>query len=166
MKKLVLCALVLLGMASLCKGDTIMIDNYESYANTLALRAAYPSTANVTLTLSTTEYHSGGKSMFYEYDNGKDPWFAKAERQIARDLLKLSTPVRLEDFASLADLSELKAFKTLELLFRTNYKDPTDKFAADALYYNSQYLNELEALPIITLEGANVSGGGGLSRRS
>ncbi|OPZ10339.1 MAG: hypothetical protein BWZ07_02709 [Alphaproteobacteria bacterium ADurb.BinA280] len=95
-----------------------------------------------------------------------DPWFAKAERQISRDLLKLSTPVRLEDFASLADLSELKAFKTLELLFRTNYKDPTDKFAADALYYNSQYLNELEALPIITLEGANVSGGGGLSRRS
>lgn len=95
-----------------------------------------------------------------------DPWFTKAERQIARDLLKLSTPVRLEDFASLADLSELKAFKTLELLFRTNYKDPTDKFAADALYYNSQYLNELEALPIITLEGANVSGGGGLSRRS
>jgi len=95
-----------------------------------------------------------------------DPWFRDAEADIVRDLRKLSQPVRLEDFADLADLSQLKVFKTLELLFRTNYKDPTDKFAADALFYNSQYLNELESLPIITIDGANVSGGGGLSRRS
>lgn len=83
MKKLVLCALVLLGMASLCKGATIMIDDFESYPSSLALRAAYPATANVTLTLSTTEYHSGGKSMFYEYNNGAQPLYAKAEHQVA-----------------------------------------------------------------------------------
>jgi len=95
-----------------------------------------------------------------------DPWFLDAEADIVRDLKKLSSPVRLEDFSNLGDLTQVKVFKTLELLFRTNSKDPTDKFAADALFYNGQYLNELEALPIMTVDGANISGGGGLSRRS
>lgn len=95
-----------------------------------------------------------------------DPWFMAAESDIVRDLRKLSQPVTLDDFATLGDLSQLKVFKTLELLFRTNSKDPTDKFAADAVRFNADYLNELEALPIITIDGANVSGGGGLSRRS
>ena len=95
-----------------------------------------------------------------------DPWFADAESDIVRDLKKMSTPLRLEDFANIGDLTQLKVFKTLELLFRTNSKDPTDKFTADAIRFNADYMNELEALPIITLEGANVSGGVGISRRS
>ena len=95
-----------------------------------------------------------------------DIWFARAERRIVTDLQKMSTPVSLDDFADLSDLSELKAYKTLELLFRTNIKDPTDVFTMQANQYCSEYIGELEALPIKTVEGANISGGIGISRRS
>ena len=95
-----------------------------------------------------------------------DPWFQNAEDTIARDLRKMSPPIRFDDFADLSELSQLKASKTLELLFRSNIKDPTDVFAMQANQYCTEYLGELEALPITTIEGASITGGGGISRRS
>lgn len=94
-----------------------------------------------------------------------DPWFDEAEAIITRDLRKFDKPLSFGDFQNVADLSQLKAFKTLELLFRMNIKQPGDKFDADAIYNAAQYQQELESLPVITLDGANYSPGGSLVRK-
>ncbi len=95
-----------------------------------------------------------------------DPWFEEAERMIIRDLRKFQRPIILDDFNDLNDLSQLKALKTLELLFRMNFLQGEDKFAMQAEYYENQYRQELESLPVITVEGANFTLGGGLTRVS
>lgn len=95
-----------------------------------------------------------------------DPWFEEAEREIVRDLRKFSTPVTLSDFSNLSDLTQLKAYKVLELLFRTNFKDEGDKFQIEADRYAAKYASELESLPVITPDGANYSLGGGITRTS
>jgi hypothetical protein len=95
-----------------------------------------------------------------------DPWFLDAEKIIARDLRKFQKPLKFEDFGNLEDLSQLKSYKTLELLFRMNIKQPGDKFAVDADYNAAQYQQELESIPVLTPDGANYTPGGGLVRRT
>lgn len=95
-----------------------------------------------------------------------DPWFDEAEKRILRDLRKFQVPIMLTDFLNLADLSQLKALKTLELLFRTNFKEGEDKFKIEADRYAAEYTDELETIPVITRDGANYSLGGGVVRRT
>ncbi|HBG27204.1 MAG: hypothetical protein A2Y10_07520 [Planctomycetes bacterium GWF2_41_51] len=71
--------LLVLVVAALSQAEIIQIDNFESYTNTIALKTEWANTANVTLTLDTAEVHGGAKSMKYAYNNGANPWYAKAE---------------------------------------------------------------------------------------
>jgi hypothetical protein len=60
-----------------------VIDNYESYADTQALRSAYSdTTANVTLTLETGTVRSGSKSMKFAFNNGASPWYSIARHPV------------------------------------------------------------------------------------
>ncbi len=95
-----------------------------------------------------------------------DPWFLEAEKKIIRDLRKFQKPLQLSDFANLADLSQLKALKTLQLLFRTNFKEGEDKFKIDHDLYAAEYTDELETIPVLTTDGANYTLGGGVVRRT
>ncbi len=79
MKKYAMVVGMLLAAASWCHATVIGINDFESYANTLELRAEWANTANVTLSLNTTEFHSGNQSMKYDYNNGASPWYSKAE---------------------------------------------------------------------------------------
>lgn len=52
------------------------VENYESYADSPELRAAYSTTANVTLSLETAAVHGGSKSMKFAFNNGADPYYS------------------------------------------------------------------------------------------
>ncbi len=52
------------------------VENYESYADSLELRAAYSTTNNVTLSLETETVRGGSKSMKFAFNNGADPWYS------------------------------------------------------------------------------------------
>lgn len=76
-----------------------------------------------------------------------DPWLLAAEEEIVNDLLKFKQPVRLDDLDNVGQLTPLKVFKVLELLFRLNVKETGDVNDKRAEYFCSKYSNELTALP-------------------
>jgi hypothetical protein len=55
-----------------------VIEDFESYSDSASLTAKWVPTANVTLTLDASEFHSGGKSMKYQYNNANSPWYSRA----------------------------------------------------------------------------------------
>jgi len=93
-----------------------------------------------------------------------DPWFLDAERDIITDLLKFGTPIRLGDFADLSDLTQIKAYKVLELLCRSNTLHGDDKNQNQADYFAAKYASELETMPVRTVGGAQVVLSGSLVR--
>lgn len=95
-----------------------------------------------------------------------DPWFKEAEKVIARDLRKFQTPVELSQVSNLSDLTQLKAYKTLELLFRSDFLEEKDKFKILADHYASEYAEELLGLPLDLGGGENYTLGGGIVRRT
>lgn len=85
-----------------------------------------------------------------------DLWLEEAERILVNDLLKFGKPIRLEDIESLAQLTDLKAYKTLELLFRMNVKEENDVNDKRSIYFMGLYQNELAALPLKLQSGAQI----------
>jgi hypothetical protein len=63
-------------------GHAAIVQDYESYTNTLGLLNDHTVTANLTISLNTTTVHDGAKSMKFAWNNGQSPYYA-----IARDLV-------------------------------------------------------------------------------
>lgn len=63
----------------LCNATVTVVQDYESYANTLELRAAHTFTANATLSLETITVHSGSKAMKVDFNNGASPYYSQAK---------------------------------------------------------------------------------------
>jgi hypothetical protein len=82
MKRRIVSLMLVLFVAAMCKAVVIPINDFESYANTLALKSEWTNTANLTLTLDTTTVHGGTKSMKYAYNNGASPYYAKTEYRL------------------------------------------------------------------------------------
>lgn len=79
MKKFGMVAVMMLAAASWCHAAVIGINDFESYADTFELRSEWSNTANATITLDTTEFHGGSKSMKVAYNNGASPYYTKME---------------------------------------------------------------------------------------
>jgi hypothetical protein len=82
MKKYGMIAVMMLAAASWCHAAVIGINDFESYANTLELKAEWTNTANLTISLDTTEHHGGSKSMKFAYNNGASPYYSKSEYRL------------------------------------------------------------------------------------
>lgn len=95
-----------------------------------------------------------------------DSFFEEAEIILITDLKKFAKPLRVTDFANLTPLTQLKAYKTLELLFRQNCQQEGDKWDRQCQYYEAQYEQMLRTMPVETPDGANYSPVGGLTRSS
>lgn len=95
-----------------------------------------------------------------------DSFFEEAEIIVITDLKKFAKPLRVSDFANTAPLTQLKAYKTLELLFRQNAQQDGDKWDRLAKYFEAQYEQMLRTMPVETPDGANYTPVGGLTRTS
>jgi hypothetical protein len=76
MKKCVM-LLVVLAVSGICSAT--VLNDFESYATTPDLLAEWTTTANLTLSLNTTEFHDGAKSMKYSGNTWNSPWYTKSE---------------------------------------------------------------------------------------
>lgn len=85
-----------------------------------------------------------------------DLWLIEAEQIIITDLLKMSTPIRIENLNNINQLTRVKALKTCELLFRTNAIDADDINDKRAAYCAGLYQAELSSLPLRMMAGAQV----------
>ncbi len=81
MKRRIVGLMLVLLVAAMCQAT--VINDFESYANTLALKGEWTNTANLTITLDTTDVHSGTKSMKYTGSTWNSPWYLKSEYRLA-----------------------------------------------------------------------------------
>ncbi|OHB55683.1 MAG: hypothetical protein A2Y12_12420 [Planctomycetes bacterium GWF2_42_9] len=79
MKRRIVSLMLVLFVTAMCQATVISINDFESYANTIALKSDWSNTANLALTLDTTEFHGGAKSMKFAYNNGASPYYSKSE---------------------------------------------------------------------------------------
>ena len=126
------------------------------------LRVKYASCSN----LVPTWRKSQAASLAAEGKTVYDIFFDEAELLVVVDLKKFAKPLRVSDFANTTPLTQLKAFKTLELLFRQNTQQEGDKWDRQAMYYGSQYEQMLRTMPVETYDGANYTPTGGRTRTS
>jgi hypothetical protein len=73
---------VIMVLAATTMSYATLINDFESYANTLALAGEWTKTANMTISLDTTYVHSGSKAMKYVSSNGSSPWYGKSEYRL------------------------------------------------------------------------------------
>lgn len=72
--------LVVLAVSGIC--SAAVIDDFESYTSTIGMKTVWSNTANLTLTLDTTEFHDGAKSMKYTGSTWNSPWYQKSEYKL------------------------------------------------------------------------------------
>ena len=85
-----LAAVALLAVASQAASGAIIVDDFESYADTAALQNAwkvFPSTPNMTNSLETNpaDVQSGSRSMRLDYNEGQSPNYSIVRRTFAVD---------------------------------------------------------------------------------
>jgi len=84
MRRRIVCLMFVLVIAGWCSATTL--NDFESYADTLALKAEWTNTANLTLALATNppdpNVYGGLKSMRYSYNCGASPYYAKSEYRL------------------------------------------------------------------------------------
>ena len=77
MKKSALFLAVVLTAASFCGATVVVIDDFEGFQ-----LSGWTNTANLTLSISTTEYYHGSQSMKYTGNTWNSPWYTKAEKKL------------------------------------------------------------------------------------
>ncbi|MEN6385018.1 MAG: PEP-CTERM sorting domain-containing protein [Phycisphaerales bacterium] len=79
MRRRISSLLLVLVVAAICQATVISVNDFESYANTLALKGEWTNTANLTLALEATQVHGGTNSMYYSGNTWNTPWYTKTE---------------------------------------------------------------------------------------